>query len=165
MSDLFENPLQNKSKAAVRSHSSGFIKSPLSETKFTGDAFELYCDVIGNPTPEIQWWYSETNRLDSFRQLWDGARKRRVSIGTAYGVNAVSVLGVSRLTLDDAGIYECRASNDPQRNNLYQNPATTWVRAQATVTVLQSEWLAKKKKKHCHCNVRGQLIDHFMALT
>uniref|UniRef100_A0A8P4KND0 Uncharacterized protein n=1 Tax=Dicentrarchus labrax TaxID=13489 RepID=A0A8P4KND0_DICLA len=91
----------------------GFVKSPLSETKLTGDTFELYCDVVGNPTPEIQWWYSEINRADSFRQLWDGARKRRVSIGTAYGANAVSVLGVSRLMLDDAGTYECRASNDP----------------------------------------------------
>uniref|UniRef100_A0A4W6CYA1 Ig-like domain-containing protein n=1 Tax=Lates calcarifer TaxID=8187 RepID=A0A4W6CYA1_LATCA len=92
---------------------SGFVKSPLSETKLTGDAFELYCDVVGNPTPEIQWWYSEINRADSFRQLWDGARKRRVSISTAYGANAVSVLGISRLTLDDSGTYECRASNDP----------------------------------------------------
>uniref|UniRef100_A0A3Q3J115 Ig-like domain-containing protein n=1 Tax=Monopterus albus TaxID=43700 RepID=A0A3Q3J115_MONAL len=86
----------------------GFVKSPLSETKLTGDTFELYCDVIGNPTPEIQWWYSEINRADSFRQLWDGARKRRVSISTAYGTNTVSVLAVSRLALDDAGTYECR---------------------------------------------------------
>ncbi|XP_038582304.1 neuroplastin-like [Micropterus salmoides] len=117
----------------------GFVKSPLSETKLTGDTFELYCDVVGNPTPEIQWWYSEINRADSFRQLWDGARKRRVSINTAYGANGVSVLGVSRLTLDDAGTYECRASNDPRRNDLHQNPATTWIRAQATITVLQSE--------------------------
>lgn len=118
----------------------GFVKSPLSETKLTGGTFELYCDVVGNPTPEIQWWYSEINRADSFRQLWDGARKRRVSISTAYGMNGVSVLGVSRLTLDDSGTYECRASNDPRRNDLHQNPATTWIRAQATVTVLQSEW-------------------------
>uniref|UniRef100_A0A7N6A603 Ig-like domain-containing protein n=1 Tax=Anabas testudineus TaxID=64144 RepID=A0A7N6A603_ANATE len=93
----------------------GFVKSPLSETKLTGDTFELYCEVIGNPTPEIQWWYSEINRADSFRQLWDGARKRRVSISTAYGTNAVSVLGVSRLTLDDTGTYECRSSNDPRK--------------------------------------------------
>lgn len=116
------------------------MKSPLSETKLTGDTFELFCDVVGNPTPEIQWWYSEINRADSFRQLWDGARKRRVSISTVYGVDAVSVLGVSYLTLDDIGTYECRASNDPRRNDLHINPATTWVRAQATITVLQSEW-------------------------
>ncbi|XP_034736016.1 neuroplastin-like isoform X1 [Etheostoma cragini] len=122
---------------SVSSQNAGFVKSPFSETKLTGDTFELYCEVVGNPTPEIQWWYAEINRADSFRQLWDGARKRRVSISTAYGSNAVSVLSVSRLTLDDAGTYECRASNDPRRNNLHQNPATTWIRAQATITVLQ----------------------------
>ncbi|XP_067090811.1 neuroplastin-like isoform X1 [Osmerus mordax] len=123
---------------SVASQNAGFVKSPLSETKLTGDTFELYCDVVGNPTPEIQWWYAEINRADSFRQLWDGARKRRVSINTAYGANAVSVLGVTRLLLDDAGTYECRASNDPRRNDLHQNPATTWIRAQATITVLQN---------------------------
>uniref|UniRef100_A0A6J0UML2 Neuroplastin isoform X2 n=1 Tax=Pogona vitticeps TaxID=103695 RepID=A0A6J0UML2_9SAUR len=115
----------------------GFVKSPMSETKLTGDAFELYCDVVGNPTPEIQWWYAEVNRAESFKQLWDGARKRRVTINTAYGVNGVSVLRITRLTLEDSGTYECRASNDPRRNDLRQNPAITWIRAQATISVLQ----------------------------
>uniref|UniRef100_A0AAY4AUK9 Neuroplastin n=1 Tax=Denticeps clupeoides TaxID=299321 RepID=A0AAY4AUK9_9TELE len=115
----------------------GFVKSPMSETKLTGDTFELYCDVVGNPTPEIQWWYAEINRADSFKQLWDGARKRRVSINTAYGANGVSVLAITRLTLEDSGTYECRASNDPRRNDLRQNPAITWIRAQATISVLQ----------------------------
>lgn len=119
--------------------SAGFVKSPLSETKLTGDTFELYCDVVGKPTPEIQWWYAEVNRADNFFQLWDGARRQRVSINTAYGVNGVSVLSVTRVTIEDSGIYECRASNDPRRNDLRQNPSTTWIRAQATVTVLQSE--------------------------
>lgn len=122
------------------SSAAGFVKSPMSETKLTGDTFELYCDVIGNPTPEIQWWYAEVNRGDSFKQLWDGARKRRVSINTAYGANGVSVLGITRLTMEDSGTYECRASNDPKRNDLRQNPAMTWIRAQATISVLQSEW-------------------------
>ena len=72
----------------------------MSETKLTGDAFELYCDVVGSPTPEIQWWYAEVNRAESFRQLWDGARKRRVTVNTAYGSNGVSVLRITRLTLD-----------------------------------------------------------------
>ncbi|XP_056267966.1 neuroplastin b [Pseudoliparis swirei] len=115
----------------------GFVKSPMSETKLTGDTFELYCDVVGNPMPDIQWWYAEINRADSFKLLWDGARKRRVSINTAYGANRVSVLGITRLTLEDSGTYECRASNDPKRNDLRQNPATTWIRAQATILVLQ----------------------------
>ncbi|XP_060779309.1 LOW QUALITY PROTEIN: neuroplastin b [Neoarius graeffei] len=121
----------------VSSQNAGFVKSPMSETKLTGDTFELYCDVVGNPTPEIQWWYAEINRADSFKQLWDGARKRRVSINTAYGTNGVSVLGVTRLTLEDSGTYECRASNDPRRNDWRQNPAITWIRAQATISVLQ----------------------------
>ncbi|XP_047435961.1 neuroplastin b isoform X2 [Mugil cephalus] len=115
----------------------GFVKSPLSETKLTGDTFELYCEVVGNPTPEIQWWYAEVNRADSFKQLWNEARKRRVSINMAYGSNGVSVLGITRLTLEDSGTYECRASNDPRRNDLRQNPAITWIRAQATISVLQ----------------------------
>ncbi|KAE8617255.1 hypothetical protein XENTR_v10009014 [Xenopus tropicalis] len=114
----------------------GFVKSPMSETKLTGDAFELYCEVVGYPTPEIQWWYAEVNRAESFKQLWDGARKRRVTIGAAYGANGVSVLRITRLTLEDSGTYECRASNDPRRNDLRQNPAMTWIRAQATVSVL-----------------------------
>uniref|UniRef100_A0A8B9HBX6 Neuroplastin n=1 Tax=Astyanax mexicanus TaxID=7994 RepID=A0A8B9HBX6_ASTMX len=121
----------------VSSQNAGFVKSPMSETKLTGDTFELYCDVVGNPTPEIQWWYAEINRADSFKQLWDGARKRRVTINTAYGTNGVSVLGITRLTLEDSGTYECRASNDPRRNDLRQNPAITWIRAQATISVLQ----------------------------
>ncbi|XP_010139338.1 PREDICTED: neuroplastin-like, partial [Buceros rhinoceros silvestris] len=115
----------------------GFVKSPMSETRLTGDAFELYCDVVGNPTPEIQWWYAEVNRAESFKQLWDGARKRRVTINTAYGSNGVSVLRITRLTLEDSGTYECRASNDPRRNDLRQNPSITWIRAQATISVLQ----------------------------
>ncbi|XP_004067477.1 neuroplastin isoform X1 [Oryzias latipes] len=119
------------------SQNAGFVKSPLSETKLTGDTFELYCEVVGKPPPEIQWWYSEVNRADSFKQLWDGARKRRVAINTAYGTNGVSVLSMTRLTLEDSGTYECRASNDPNRNDLRQNPAITWIRAQATITVLQ----------------------------
>ncbi|XP_069759214.1 neuroplastin-like, partial [Narcine bancroftii] len=116
----------------------GFVKSPLSETKLTGDTFELYCDVVGNPTPEIQWWYAEVNRGDSFIKLWNGAWKRRVSISTAYGRNGVSVLRVTRLVLEDTGTYECRASNNPMRNDLRQNPAITWIRAQATVVILPS---------------------------
>lgn len=131
---------QLNSLFVIFSSTAGFVKSPLSETKLTGDTFELYCEVVGKPPPEIQWWYSEVNRADSFKQLWDGARKRRVAINTAYGTNGVSVLSMTRLTLEDSGTYECRASNDPNRNDLRQNPAITWIRAQATITVLQSEW-------------------------
>uniref|UniRef100_A0A3B1J067 Neuroplastin n=1 Tax=Astyanax mexicanus TaxID=7994 RepID=A0A3B1J067_ASTMX len=121
----------------VFAQNAGFVKSPLSETKLTGDTFELYCDVIGTPTPEVQWWYAEVDSVNGFIQLWDGARGQRVSINTAYGSNGVSVLAVVRVITGDSGIYECRASNNPQRNDLHQNPSTVWIRAQATVTVLQ----------------------------
>ncbi|EMP35685.1 Neuroplastin [Chelonia mydas] len=122
----------------------------MSETKFTGDAFELYCDVVGKPTPEIQWWYAEVNRAESFKQLWDGARKRRVTINTAYGVNGVSVLRITRLTLEDSGTYECRASNDPRRNDLRQNPSITWIRAQATISVLQKPRINASEAVNIH---------------
>ncbi|XP_028813685.1 neuroplastin-like isoform X2 [Denticeps clupeoides] len=131
---------------SASAQNAGFVKSPLSETKLTGDTFELYCDVVGSPTPEIQWWYAEVNRADFFSQLWDGARKSRVSISTAYGTNGVSVLAVTRVTLEDSGTYECRASNDPRRNILHQSPATTWIRAQATVTVLQKPTIAASEQ-------------------
>ncbi|XP_076157425.1 neuroplastin a isoform X1 [Alosa pseudoharengus] len=155
----------------VSAQNAGFVKSPLSETKLTGDTFELYCDVVGSPTPEIQWWYAEVNRADSFRQLWDGARKRRVSINTAYATNAVSVLAVTYVSLDDSGTYECRASNDPRRNDLRQNPSTTWIRAQATVTVLQkptieaSDHLTLQKEAHSppitlQCNLTSTHSTH-----
>jgi len=141
LSTSFTSPLPSLylSRFSYLPVSAGFGKSPRSETKLTGDTFELYCDVVGKPTPEIQWWYAEVNRADNFFQLWDGARRQRMSINTAYGVNGVSVLAVTRVTIEDSGIYECRASNDPRRNDLRQNPSTTWIRAQATVTVLQSE--------------------------
>ncbi|XP_060031649.1 neuroplastin isoform X1 [Erinaceus europaeus] len=128
----------------------GFVKSPMSETKLTGDAFELYCDVVGSPTPEIQWWYAEVNRAESFRQLWDGARKRRVAVNTAYGSNGVSVLRVTRLTLEDSGTYECRASNDPKRNDLRQNPSITWIRAQATISVLPKPRIVTSEEVTLH---------------
>uniref|UniRef100_A0A8C5DYY7 Ig-like domain-containing protein n=1 Tax=Gouania willdenowi TaxID=441366 RepID=A0A8C5DYY7_GOUWI len=131
----------------------GFMKSPLSETKLTGDTFELNCNVVGNPTPEIQWWYSENNRADSFRQLWDGARKRRVIINTAYGVSAVSVLRVSHLTLDDAGTYECRASNDLRRNELHQNPTTSWIRDHDKPIVLHNCHLTESPQ-----NVKSEFV-------
>lgn len=137
----------------------------MSETKLTGDTFELYCDVVGNPTPEIQWWYAEVNRADSFKQLWDGARRRRVSINTAYGTNGVSVLGITQLKIEDSGTYECRASNDPRRNDLRQNPAMTWIRAQATITVLQSEWVYVLYCLAGHIDKHEKLIQAIKLLS
>ncbi|KTF94847.1 hypothetical protein cypCar_00029932 [Cyprinus carpio] len=120
----------------------GFVKSPLSETKLTGDTFELYCDVVGKPTPEIQWWYAEVNRADSFFHLWDGARRQRVSINTAYGVNGVSVLAITRVTIEDSGIYECRAKPSIESTDhmiLPTGSQSTPITLQCNLTASQSK--------------------------
>ncbi|XP_028291951.1 neuroplastin b isoform X2 [Gouania willdenowi] len=151
--------------SVVSAWNAGFVKSPMSETKLTGDTFELYCEVVGNPTPEIQWWYADVNRADSFKQLWEGARKRRVSINTAYGANGVSVLGITRLTLEDSGIYECRASNDPRRNDLRQNPSITWIRAQATILVLQKPKINASDQIILSSETHGKPVTVWCNLT
>ncbi|XP_075908731.1 neuroplastin-like [Petromyzon marinus] len=111
----------------------------MSETKFTGDSAELFCEVVGSPVPELQWWFAETNHMDAFRQLWEGARRRRVSVTTAYGSNGASALRIAALAPEDSGVYECRASNAPQRNDFRRNPAMSWIRAQATIRVVPRE--------------------------
>nr|XP_019935841.1 PREDICTED: neuroplastin-like isoform X2 [Paralichthys olivaceus] len=157
--------LGNLAVPFASAQNAGFVKSPMSETKLTGDTFELYCDVVGNPTPEIQWWYAEINRADSFKQLWDGARKRRVTINTAYGANGVSVLVITRLTLEDSGTYECRASNDPRRNDRRQNPAITWIRAQATISVLQKPKINASDQIILSAEVSGKPVTLQCNLT
>ncbi|KGL83585.1 Basigin, partial [Tinamus guttatus] len=41
---------------------------------------------------------------------------------------------------DDSGMYECRASNDPDRNHLSKSPKVKWIRSQANVFVIEREW-------------------------
>ncbi|KFP59738.1 Basigin, partial [Cariama cristata] len=43
-------------------------------------------------------------------------------------------------TSDDSGMYECRASNDPDRNHLSKSPKVKWIRSQANVFVIEREW-------------------------
>ncbi|KFP26223.1 Basigin, partial [Colius striatus] len=41
---------------------------------------------------------------------------------------------------NDSGTYECRASNDPDRNHLSKSPKVKWIRSQANVFVIEREW-------------------------
>ncbi|XP_042334818.1 basigin, partial [Sceloporus undulatus] len=115
----------------------GFIKSPLSQKKLTEDSVELYCEAIGNPIPEIQWWFEGAEPNETAAQLWDGAWQDRVKINATYKQHSTSTISVANLTLNDSGTYECRASNDPDRNHLSKSPKIKWIRSQANVIVIE----------------------------
>ncbi|KAH0625819.1 hypothetical protein JD844_034102 [Phrynosoma platyrhinos] len=126
----------------IRNHvleitSAGFIKSPLSQKKLTEDSVELYCEAIGNPIPEIQWWFEGAEPNETAVQLWDGAWQDRVKINATYKQHSTSAISVANLTLNDSGTYECRASNDPDRNHLSKSPKIKWIRSQANVIVIE----------------------------
>ncbi|XP_015221120.1 basigin isoform X1 [Lepisosteus oculatus] len=116
----------------------GFIKSPLSQMKLTEDSAELHCEVTGSPIPEVQWWFVEGEEPnETFTQLFDGARQERVRINATYILHATSAVYLANLTLGDSGTYECRASNDPDRNDLRKTPRIKWIRSQANVLVFE----------------------------
>ncbi|KAM4858728.1 basigin isoform X1 [Urocitellus parryii] len=119
------------------SAAAGFIKSPLSQEGWAGGRVELHCQAVGSPVPEIQWWFEGNGPNDTCSQLWDGARLDRVHIHATYRQHAASSVSIEKLTTEDAGTYECRASNDPDRNHLTRAPRVKWVRAQASVVVLE----------------------------
>ncbi|XP_077389967.1 basigin isoform X2 [Festucalex cinctus] len=117
----------------------GFIKSPLSVTKLLDDSAELHCEVIGSPIPEVQWWFLEGQEPNETAvQLFDGARGDRVQINATYITHATSTVHLTSLALDDSGTYECRASNDPDRNELWKTPKIKWIRSQANVIVIET---------------------------
>ncbi|XP_075681571.1 basigin isoform X1 [Rhinoderma darwinii] len=86
--------------------------------------------------PEIQWWFEADYSNESFSQLWDGAREDRVQMNATYVFHAASTLYLFNLNPQDSGTYECRASNDPDRNHLTKSPRIKWIRSQANVLVL-----------------------------
>ncbi|NWT16354.1 BASI protein, partial [Vireo altiloquus] len=120
----------------------GFIKSPLSQKRLTQDSVELYCEAIGNPIPEIQWWFEGNDPNETYAQLWDGARQDRVKINATYNLHSTSTISIANLTSDDSGMYECRASNDPDRNHLSKSPKVKWIRSQANVFVIERSEIA-----------------------
>ncbi|XP_069504012.1 basigin [Ambystoma mexicanum] len=117
--------------------SAGFIKSPMSQVRLSGDSVELHCEAVGQPIPEIQWWFEANEPNDTFDQLWDGARQDRIQINATYNMHATSAIYVASLRVEDSGTYECRVSNDPDRNHLWKTPKVKWIRSQANVIVIE----------------------------
>uniref|UniRef100_A0A8I5NL30 Basigin n=1 Tax=Papio anubis TaxID=9555 RepID=A0A8I5NL30_PAPAN len=115
----------------------GFVQAPLSQQRWVGGSVELHCEAVGSPVPEIQWWFEGHGPNDTCSQLWDGARLDRVHIHATYHQHAASTITIDTLAEEDTGTYECRASNDPDRNHLTRAPRVKWVRAQAVVLVLE----------------------------
>uniref|UniRef100_A0A8I5NF49 Basigin n=2 Tax=Papio anubis TaxID=9555 RepID=A0A8I5NF49_PAPAN len=119
------------------SGAAGFVQAPLSQQRWVGGSVELHCEAVGSPVPEIQWWFEGHGPNDTCSQLWDGARLDRVHIHATYHQHAASTITIDTLAEEDTGTYECRASNDPDRNHLTRAPRVKWVRAQAVVLVLE----------------------------
>uniref|UniRef100_A0A8C6J2G7 Basigin n=1 Tax=Melopsittacus undulatus TaxID=13146 RepID=A0A8C6J2G7_MELUD len=141
----------------------GFIKSPLSQRRLTQDSVELYCEAIGTPIPEIQWWFEGTEPNETSAQLWDGARQDRVRINATYNLHSTSTISITNLTFDDSGTYECRASNDPDRNHLSKSPKVKWIRSQANVFVIERPDIkayvtSGSGKLVLACNMTGQYL-------
>lgn len=120
--------------------SAGFIKCPLSQTTVLSDSVELHCEVVGSPLPEVQWWFIEGHEPnETFTQLFDGARDDRVQVNATYITHTTSTIRLTDLGHNDSGTYECRASNDPDRNELQKTPKIKWIRSQANIIVIESE--------------------------
>ncbi|XP_004999278.1 basigin isoform X1 [Cavia porcellus] len=123
--------------AQATSAAAGFLTAPLSQEGRAGGRIQLHCEAVGIPVPEIQWWFEGNQPGDPSSQLWDGARQDRVHIHATYGQHAASAMSIEGLRAEDAGTYECRASNDPDRNHLTRAPRVRWIHAQASVVVLE----------------------------
>ncbi|XP_015266703.1 PREDICTED: basigin [Gekko japonicus] len=145
----------------AKNYTAGFIKSPLSQKKLTEDSVELHCEAIGNPIPEIQWWFEGAEPNETIVQLWDGAWQDRVAINATYKQHSTSTISITNLTLNDSGTYECRASNDPDRNHLSKSPKVKWIRSQANVIVIErptitvSQDLTDSSDLVLSCNISG----------
>ncbi|XP_048860039.1 basigin-like isoform X1 [Brienomyrus brachyistius] len=132
----------------VTSETVSFIKSPMSQTTVTGRSTGLHCEVVGFPVPEVQWWYVEGEEPEeTIIQLFDGARKDRVRIQTTYNTYAASTIRILNVTRNDSGMYECRASNDPERNALRKMPKVKWIRSQANIVVFERPYILTEPKE------------------
>lgn len=76
-----------------------FIKSPNPVEGIKGKDASLHCEMYGTQPLEVNW-YKDRSSLKESRKY------KMVSVGSS------ATLHIMRLEQDDAGVYECRVSND-----------------------------------------------------
>ncbi|XP_030377973.1 protein sidekick [Scaptodrosophila lebanonensis] len=102
------------------------VEPPIFFTPMRGETYgefgaqvTLPCDVIGEPTPRVQW-YRNAERVDA--QVQSGS----------YALNADNTLVIKKLTLDDAAMFQCLATNEVGERSAY-----TWLRVKTSAPVLE----------------------------
>ncbi|XP_030245886.1 protein sidekick-like [Drosophila navojoa] len=81
-----------------------------------GGQVMLPCDVVGDPTPQVQW-FRNAERIEA--QLLSGG----------YSVKADNTLIIKKLTLEDEGMFQCLATNEAGEKSAY-----TWLRVKTATT-------------------------------
>ncbi|EDW06438.2 uncharacterized protein Dmoj_GI21512 [Drosophila mojavensis] len=84
-----------------------------------GGQVMLPCDVVGDPTPQVQW-FRNAERIDA--QLLSGG----------YSVKADNTLIIKKLTLEDEGMFQCLATNEAGEKSAY-----TWLRVKTSAPIME----------------------------
>ncbi|XP_030078899.1 protein sidekick isoform X12 [Drosophila hydei] len=84
-----------------------------------GGQVMLPCDVVGDPTPQVQW-FRNAERIEA--QLLTGG----------YTLKADNTLIIKKLTLDDEGMFQCLATNEAGEKSAY-----TWLRVKTSAPIME----------------------------
>ncbi|XP_032295839.1 protein sidekick isoform X5 [Drosophila virilis] len=84
-----------------------------------GGQVMLPCDVVGDPTPHVQW-FRNAEPIEAHLQTG------------GYTLKADNTLIIKKLTLEDEGMFQCLASNEAGEKSAY-----TWLRVKTTAPVME----------------------------
>ncbi|XP_034123900.1 protein sidekick isoform X7 [Drosophila guanche] len=84
-----------------------------------GGQLQLPCDVVGEPTPQVQW-FRNAESVDA------NVQSGRYSLGED------NTLIIKKLILDDAAMFQCLAKNEAGENS-----ASTWLRVKTSAPVFE----------------------------